>query len=452
MPLDVPLGYEPRPAFVPFHMRTQRWSAIVAHRRCGKTVACVADLIDSALRCELPDPRFAYVAPYYAQAKDVAWAYVKRFSSGLPGAVINESELRVDYHNGARVRLYGADNYDRMRGVYFDGVVCDEVADFDPRAWPEVIRPTLSDRRGWACFIGTPKGRNFFWDVYSHAIEADDWFALSLSAEETGVLAEEELEDARRMMTPEQFSQEYLCSFDAAIMGAYYGRDIADAERDGRICDLPVDLAISVNTSWDLGKGDATAIWFWQVSPNGVRVVDYYENQGHDLDHYAAEIKARSTTGAYKRGTHYLPHDVRAQILGMKRTRLEQLMELLRGDKLQVVINHSLEDGINAGRMTIKQAWFDADKCKFGLEALRQYQAKYDEKNKVFLKTPLHSWASHCADSWRYLSMGWREISSSPLPKRDTNLAFTAMPDGGIKSNVTFAEIIKARERKARRR
>ncbi len=453
MPLDVPLGYQARSQFAPLHLRTQRWACVVSHVRAGKTVACIMDLVDAALRCKLPEPRFAYVSPFYAQSKDVAWLYLKRFTAPIPGAEANESELRVDFPNGGRVRLYGADNYDRMRGIYLDGVVLDEFADFHPAAWPEVIRGRLSDRRGWATFIGTPKGRNAFFDIWDNALRSDDWFTLCLRASETGILSQEELDDARKMMTPEAYSQEYECSFDAAIMGAYYGREIADAERAGQICDLPVDPILPVNTAWDLGKGDSTEIWFWQVSPNGVRVIDYYENQGHDLDHYAAEIKSRSQAGNYKRGTHYLPHDARAQILGMKRTRLEQLMELLRGDKLTIVPMHTVEDGINAGRMTIKQAWFDADKCKFGLEALRQYRTDYDEKNKVFKKTPLHNWASHCADAWRYLSMGWREISSSPLPKRDTsNVTFTAQPDGGIKSNLTFAEIIKARERKARRR
>ena len=363
MPLDVPLGYQARPQFTPLHLRTQRWACVVSHVRAGKTVACIMDLVDAALRCKLQDPRFAYVSPYYAQSKDTAWLYLKRFTAPIPGAEANEGELRVDFPNGGRVRLYGADNYDRMRGIYLDGVVCDEFADFHPAAWPEVIRGRLSDRRGWATFIGTPKGRNSFFDVWDNALRADDWFTLRLRASETGILSEEELADAAKAMTPEQYAQEYECSFDAAILGAYYGRDIADAERDGRICEVPIDPALPVDTAWDLGKGSyGTSIWFFQVTPSGVRVVDHYENIGHDLDHYAAELRARQKAGGYKYGTHYLPHDARAMILGMKRTRLEQLMELLRGDKISIVPDHRVEDGINAGRMTIKQAWFDADK------------------------------------------------------------------------------------------
>lgn len=165
--------------FMPFHTRKERWACMVAHRRAGKTVACVNELIKGALTCTLPDPRFAYVAPYYAQAKDVAWQYLKQYTSVIPGMSANESELRVDLPGGRRIRLYGAENYDRMRGLYLDGVVLDEYADMDPRVWPQVIRPALSDRRGWAAFIGTPKGRNSFYDLFDAAGKSPEWFAAS---------------------------------------------------------------------------------------------------------------------------------------------------------------------------------------------------------------------------------------------------------------------------------
>ncbi len=446
----VTIPYTPRAEFVDFHSRKERWACIVAHRRAGKTVACINELIKAALTCQKPDPRFAYLAPYYTQAKDVAWNYLKKFSSVIPGVENNESELRVDFPNGARIRLYGADNYDRMRGLYLDGVVLDEPADMDPRAWPEVIRPALSDRKGWATFIGTPKGRNAFWEVWDLAGKDDAWFRAMLKASSTGLVDFEELEDARKSMTPEQYEQEYECSFDAAIMGAYYGKGIADAEREGRICDLPEDKAIPVHTAWDLGKGqDSTAIWFFQVSPNGLRVLDHYSNIGQELDHYAAELQSRG----YKYGTHYLPHDARAVILGMKRTRVEQLQDLLKGDDFRIVDNHTVEDGINAGRMTLKQCWFDAYKCKFGLEALRQYRTEYDEKSKAFKKTPKHDWTSHTADAFRYMAMAWKEMKIEP-PKPHINkdeLIYTADDNGQIRPNMTVREIVEMRKRKRER-
>jgi hypothetical protein len=363
------------------------------------------DLVDAALRCKLEDPRFAYVAPYYAQAKDVAWGYLKRFTAPIPGAESNEAELRVDFPNGGRVRLYGADNYDRMRGIYLDGVVLDEPADMHPAAWPEVIRPRLSDRKGWAAFIGTPKGRNDFFSIREEAKRNPaEWYYLELKADETGILSEEELADARKQLTPEQYAQEYLCSFDAAIIGSYFGKELADAERDGRICEVPYDPALPVNTAWDLGIGDSTAIWFWQIGPEGLRVIDCYENHGQNLAHYAAELKSRP----YDYGDDYVPHDAKVRDMSTGRTRIETLIQL--GRKPRLVPEQKLMDGINAVRVSIPRMRFDAEKCALGLEALRQYRTEYDEKAKVYKNTPKHDWTSHFADAARYMCVAWRAM------------------------------------------
>jgi phage terminase large subunit len=415
------LGYRPRPQFIPYHVRKQRWSALVCHRRAGKTVACIADLIDDALRCKKANPRFAYVAPLYVQAKDVAWTYLKQFAAKVPGAEFNESELRVDFHgvNASRIRLYGADGYDRMRGIYLDGVILDEAADFDPRAWPEVIRPALSDRQGWATFIGTPKGRNSFFEIYDAATQRDDWFSLMLRASDTGIVPEAELADARTMMTPEQYAQEYECSFDAAIIGSYYGKEIAQAEREGRVGSVPVDPALPTHTSWDLGIGDSTAIWFWQVGPEGLRVIDCYENHSQGLPHYVAELEARG----YRYGTDFVPHDAKVRDISTGRTRVETLMGMKRRPML--VPEHKIMDGINAARVSFPRIRIDADKCKAGLEALRQYKADYDEKTRAFKNTPRHDWTSHYADAFRYMAMAWREIvlpKERPKPKIETRL------------------------------
>ncbi len=401
----VDLGYTARKQFEPFHTRRERWACLVCHRRAGKTVACVMDLIDAALRCDKPNGRFGYVAPYYVQAKDVAFGYLKQFALRVPGATVNESELRVDFpHNGARIRLYGADSYDRMRGLYFDGIVMDEAGDMDPRAFPEVIRPALSDRRGWCVWIGTPKGRNDFWEIWTKANQSKDWFSLMLTADVSGLVADEELEDARKMMTPEQYAQEYLCSFEAAILGAYFGKEIADAERAGRICEVPYDPSAPVHTAWDLGMGDSTAIWFFQVVPGGVRFIDHYENHGHGLDHYAAVLAAKP----YKYEHDWVPHDAKVRELGTGRTRIETLKELKRNPRL--VPDHKIMDGINAARVGFPRFWFDEVKCRSGLEALRQYRTEFDEKAKVFKNTPRHDWTSHTADAFRYAAMAWREL------------------------------------------
>lgn len=434
---------------MPFHNRTQRFACMVAHRRAGKTVTCVNDLNRAAITCKKQDGRFGYVAPYYNQAKDAAWTYLKRYATPIPGVVVNESELRVDYPNGARVRLYGADNYDRMRGGYLDGVILDEYGDMHPGAWAEVIRPMLADRIGWAAFIGTPKGRNDFHKMWERAQAENGWFALMLKASMSGLLDAAELEAAKKEMTPEQFAQEFECSFDTAILGAYYGPDMAAAEREGRITDLPADPELLVHTAFDLGKDDPTAIWFFQEAPNGIRVIDYYECNGVDLDHYAAELNARG----YKYGTHWLPHDAKAQILGMKRTRVEQLQQLMPKQTFRIVPDHTRMDGINAARMTLKRTWFDQEKCRFGIEALRQYHAEYDEKAKVYKQTPKHDWSSHCADAFRYLAMAWREqnpvVAAKPPNKFQVIIAPDAKPnssthDEGININMSVTDIFNA--------
>ena len=438
----IDLGYRARRQFIPFHSRKERWACLVAHRRAGKTVACVADINDHALRCTKQDGRFAYVAPYYVQAKDAAWTYLKRFALPVPGAEINESELRVDYkHNGARIRIYGADNYDRMRGGYFDGVILDEYGDMHPAAWPEVIRPMLADRKGWAVFIGTPKGRNDFHAVHERAKADPTWFEMVLRASESGLIDEEEIEAIRAELTPEQFEQEMECSFDAAILGAYYGKEIVDAERAGRITDVPVDPALPVHTAWDLGIGDSTAIWFFQVAPDGIRVIDFYESYSNGLPHYAAELLSRG----YTYGKDFVPHDAKARELGTGRTRVETLLELKRNPAL--VPAHGIMDGINAARVSFPKFWFDATRCKQGLEALRQYRADYDEKTKAFKNAPRHDWTSHAADAFRYMAMAWKHMAPAKPVERPKHLVYEAKPNGIVQSNMSVREIIELRKR-----
>jgi len=396
----IDLGYRARKQFIPFHARKQRWACSVARRRAGKTVACIMDLVDAALRCDKPNGRFAYIAPHYNQAKDVAWTYLKQYTANLPSVEINESELRIDLPNKARLRLYGADNYDRMRGVYFDGVVLDEFADMDPRAWSEVIRPALSDRRGWAVFIGTPKGKNTFAELFQTAQKEEDWFALKLRASETGLVDALELEDARRMMTPEQYEQEYECSFEAAIVGAYYGRDMAQAAKDGRIRSVPWEPSEPVYTAWDLGLDDATAIWFAQVIGSEIRLIDYFETNNTALRDIPRVLMNEKP---YTYGEHYLPHDVEIRELMSGVSRKAQLEQLgLR--PIQVAYRAAIEDGINAVRAILPKCYFDETKCDRGIECLKQYQREWDEKLKVFRPRPLHDWTSHGADAFRYLA------------------------------------------------
>lgn len=400
----VGLDYLPRPQFRAFHERAERFACIVAHRRAGKTVACVQDLQRGAILRKMERPRFAYLSPFLRQSKRVAWDYLRAAIAparrGAAGATAHETELRVDYRNGGQVRLYGADNADALRGIYLDGVVLDEYADMDPRVWSEIIRPALADRCGWAVFIGTPRGRNSFYELWRRAQSEPGWFSLMLKASETGLIAAEELALARRDLSEEQYAQEFECSFDAAVVGAYYGALMRKAEADGRIAGVAYDPSAPVWTAWDLGMRDATAIWFAQVVGREVRVVDYYEASGVDLGHYARELLGKP----YLYAGHIVPHDAQAKELGTGKSRLEVLEGLgLKGITLAPM--HRVEDGINAVRVFLPRCWFDAARCARGLEALRLYRADYDDKLAVLRPRPVHDWCSHAADAFRYLAL-----------------------------------------------
>jgi phage terminase large subunit len=396
------IEYWPRPQFAAFHRRTARLACIVTHRRAGKTVACIQELQRAAIQCKQLRPRFAYLSPFLKQSKAVAWDYLRAAMAPARkfGATVHEGELRVDYPGGGQVRLYGADNPDAMRGIYLDGIVLDEYADMDPRVWGEIIRPALADRAGWAVFIGTPRGRNAFFELWRRAQTEEDWYAVMHKASETGLIPASELALARRDLTEQQYAQEFECSFEAAIVGAYYGKLMLRAEAEGRIAGVPYDPAALVWTAWDLGIRDSTAIWFAQVVGREIRIIDYYEASGVDLGHYVREISAKP----YVYAGHIVPHDAQARELGTGKSRLE-VLESLGMRNLALAPIHRIEDGINAVRMLLPKCWLDAKRCARGIDALRLYRADYDDKLQALRAQPVHDWASHGADAFRYLAM-----------------------------------------------
>jgi phage terminase large subunit len=400
--IDLVSPYEAREQFMGLHRRATRWFIGVAHRRAGKTVADINELVIGATKCRLPNPRFAYVAPQLNQAKDIAWVYLKEYTAFLSPR-INESELWVELPGGARIRIYGADNPDRLRGIYLDGVVLDEFGDMDPTIWTQVIRPALSDRKGWACFIGTPKGKNTFHRLWIEAEGDEDWTRLMLKASETGLLDAKELADAAKMMSEDEYAQEYECSFDAAVRGAYYGKELNQAEADNRIGGVPHDPKLKVHTAWDLGVADSTVIWFIQTYGNEVRVIDVLKGEGVGLDWYVQRLQEKP----YTWGSHILPHDVEVRELGTGKSRKETLEGL--GLTVTVCPNIPVADGIQAVRMILPRCWFAKDKCKTGIEALRMYRRDYDEKRQEFRQKPLHDWTSHYADAFRYFAVGHQE-------------------------------------------
>jgi phage terminase large subunit len=390
---------------MPFHERTERWACLVAHRRAGKTVSAVNELIRAAAVCASAMPLFAYIAPYRSQAKSVAWEYLKHYARPILASV-NESDLYVDLVNGARIRLFGADNADAMRGLGFDGLFLDEYADFKPSVWGSILRPALSDKQGWCVFSGTPKGKNQFWDIYSTAQRIpSEWFCLELPASVSKLLPEGELSAAKAQLSPDQYMQEYECSFEAAILGAFYGTEMREATEQGRVTRVHYDNNVPVHTAWDLGYRDDTAVWFYQVIRDEVHLIDFYAVSGANIDEISANVLGRG----YNFGKHNLPHDARAKTLAAAgKSVIEQLAVHFGINSLAIVPDLSVQDGIQAVRKVLPQCWFDADKCSEGIEALRQYQREYDEDKKAFRQTPRHDWCSHPADAFRMLSIAWR--------------------------------------------
>ena len=316
--IEVP--YKPREYQKEVHNTRKRFSVLVCHRRFGKSVLSINELIKTA--ADKPRSLCAFIAPTYRQGKAIAWEYLKFYTKPLMqfGGSRNETELRIDLFNGSRIQIFGADNPDSIRGMGFDAVVLDEYAIMAPRVWTEIVRPAVADKLGWVLFIGTPMGHNQFWEVFDYAQRGHkDWYGKLYRASDTNVIPEEELEQARAIMTPEQFEQEFECSFTAAVSGSYYGRLITKADKDGRIGYVPVDENVGVETWWDLGIGDSTAIWFAQRVGQEVHLIDYYENSGESLAHYVDILSDKG----YAYSNHIAPHDIMARELGTGKSRYE---------------------------------------------------------------------------------------------------------------------------------
>jgi phage terminase large subunit len=403
----IEIPYKPREHQLKVHelLEGKRFAVVVAHRRFGKTVAALNHLIREAVLNEKETPRYAYIAPTYGQAKRVAWDYLVKYTTPL-GGTNNISELRVDFW-GRRIQLYGSDNPDSLRGQYFDGVIIDEVGDQNPKIWTDIVRPALTDRKGWCLFIGTPKGHNHFKELRDRAEKEDGWGLLEFKASETGVVDDTELKAAKNEMGEDKYRQEFECSFDAAVEGSYFGQILNELEEKKHMQEIPREELSRTFTAWDLGMGDSTSIWVAQLVGTEVRLIDYYENHGVGLDHYVKWIKDND----YLKAEHILPHDVRVRELGTGKSRMEMLEE--SGLEVKIAPRMGLDDGIQAVRRLLPRCWFNVPKVQTGLNCLRNYRRDYDEKRKIFYERPLHDWSSHGSDSFRYLALGLDEGHST---------------------------------------
>jgi phage terminase large subunit len=426
----------------------------IAHRRWGK------DEIALAVTCELAHKRvgsYWHCLPEYEQARKALWTQVnaatgrRRIDEAFPPEIRitkDEQQMFIRLKNGSTWQLIGSDRYDSTVGAGPAGIVYSEWALANPSAW-SYHRPMLIENGGWAMFITTPRGHNHAKSLYDFALtRPDEWFAEVSSVLDTEALTPKQLDDALGEYQAlhgidagrARFEQEYLCSFDAAILGAYFGAEMAQALREERIRDVPVMEGYPVHTAWDLGKAVNNPIWCFQVVDNRPRIVDFYRPESDDLEQWCKWLDDRG----YK-GIDYVPHDILTTEWGNKRTRYETLR--LLGRKPYRIPMVSVADGLQAARKTINAAVFDAVRCEFGIEGLRNYRREWDDELKTFRENPVKDWAEHVGSAFRYLGLAWQEVRADPAPKPLPKFEYHGMPDGTIQGP-RIIDIINARKRK----
>mgnify|MGYP003117185878 FL=1 len=379
----------------------------VWHRRAGKDLLSVNWCVTAALKRK---GLYWHLLPTYNQGRKIVWdgmtrdgrSFLEHFPKEL-WANVNNTDMRLELKNGSIYQVVGTDNVDRLVGSNPVGVVFSEYSLQDPRAW-DLVRPILAENGGWAVFIYTARGRNHGYDLFNMANRNERWFCQRLSIDDTSVLTQEAIEEEREAGMPEELiQQEFYCSFDAPLVGSYYGSLMAKALAEERIKNVPYEPRLEVHTAWDLGMGDSTAIIWFQQFGNEYRIIDYYENQGEGIPHYVKIVREKD----YIYGRHIAPHDIRVREMGTGKSRYEVARDL--GIRFDVCPNIQVDDGIEAVRSIIPRCYFDEKKCSILVEALRQYRKDYDEKNKVYKNRPLHDWSSHGADAFRYLALGTRD-------------------------------------------
>lgn len=400
--MEVRSSYAPRKQFLPFHQRDKRFASMVCHRGAGKTVACVNDIIARATYTKFQLARYGYVAPLRNQAKGLAWDYLKLFAEGLYDKK-SEADLYIELkHNGARITLYGADNPDAMRGLHFNGVILDEYGDMNPMTYTKILYPALQARRGWIVFIGTPKGKNHFYDIWKRACgDPWEWYTFMLKASQSGLLPKDILDNARRNMTQDEYDQEYECSFEAAVLGTYYSKIIAELEAavPPRISTLvDYDTSVPCEVAFDIGRSDSTAAWYFQPRVGGVAIFDYDEEVGTGPEEWFEILAAKN----YEYEKLWFPHDARAKTFASRRSTIEQFLDA--GWPIDIVPKLAVQHGIDAARLVLPLCYFNP-RCQPGIEALRAYKRLYNEKTKAYANEPHHDWSSHGSDGFRYLSL-----------------------------------------------
>ena len=404
--ITIPYKFTPRDYQIPLIScidRGYKRAVCIFHRRAGKDKTLINLITKEALKRV---GVYYYLFPTYKQGRKIIWQGIDKagmkFTDHIPEEIrkrTNDQEMMIELRNGSIIQIIGTDDIDRIVGTNPVGCVFSEYSLQNPKAW-DLLRPILAENEGWAVFNYTPRGKNHGYELYEMAKNNPKWFAQILTVDDTKAISQEAIEEERLAgMDEDLIQQEFYCSFEAAIQGAYYAKQINKANEDGRITNVPYVENLPVYTVWDLGVGDSTAIWFVQLVNQEIRIIDYYEAQGEGLPYYAKVLDEKG----YKYGGHYAPHDIQVREMGSGLSRLETARSL--GINFQVVKNISIDDGINAARTIFNRCWFDKEKTKQGVNCLVNYHKEYDEKRKEYKNIPYHDWSSHGADAFRYLAV-----------------------------------------------
>jgi len=365
---------------------------------------------------------YYYLFPTYAQGKKILWDGIDRsgfkFLDHFPKELIagkpNETEMQVVLINGSVFQIVGTDKMDSIVGTNPIGCVFSEYALQNPRGW-DLIRPILRENGGWAVFPYTPRGKNHGKVLYDMARDNPDWFCELRTVRDTGVLTDDDIDaDRREGMNEELIQQEYYCSFEGYQEGSYYAKQLRDAYSSGRIGQVPYEPTTPVFTFWDLGIGDAMAVWFAQRVGQSLRFIDYYETTGEGMGYFAKLLKDKPYTYA----RHYMPHDAGYKEIGSGISRRETAERL--GIKPIDVVPRTrdiLEDIENCRRLLTK-CWIDQSKCQQGINALESYRKEWDDERREFKAKPYHDWSSHGADAFRTAACS--DFESVPVGYGDT--------------------------------
>lgn len=427
MRIKLPNNWKPRDYQLPawaYLEKGGRHAELIWHRRSGKDEIA---LHRTAVAAFERVAGYWHMLPEAAQARKAIWDAInphtgkRRIDEAFPlelRETTREQEMMIRFKNGSTWQVVGSDNFNSLIGSPPAGVVFSEWALADPSA-RAYLRPILTENNGWSLYITTPRGNNHAKRTFDAAKKEPNAFAQLLTALDTKVFTPEQLEQERHQYVADfgkdegeaLFAQEYMCSFSGAVVGAYFASELAELERGKRLTRVPYDKAALVDTAWDLGIDDSTAIWFIQRVGREIHIIDYYESSGVGLDHYVKMLKEKP----YIYGEHLLPHDSEAHELGTGVSRIETLRNL--GLKATVVKRLSVGDGIHATRLLLAKAWIDSEKCERGYDALKQYRREWDEKLKTFKNRPVHDWTSHAADALRYFAVGINQFSDQDFFK-----------------------------------